>query len=244
MTTKIVGRYAGMGGRVAFVDPANLNSIVWPVAGIVFREDFTGKIIDVTNTWTALDVSAAGNTTPGMVAASPGGAAQIMLDATNEVQLSGLTHNDQRNFTLARGLNWEARVRFTVLPTGAVIFCAGLCGNHNAAVDTVAESIWFRADGSGAMTVETDDTVHETSKVATGVTFNVNEWHVLRISCDDPTNVLFFIDGIQVAAGTTFNMNQVTTLQIQPVARIGKEAGATTVGTVEIDYVQCWQNLS
>jgi hypothetical protein len=243
-TTKIAGRWTGMGGRMAYEDVPNLHATVLPIAGVRHIDHFLGKAIDTTINWTALDTSAAGLTTPALIADAPNGVVSIMMDATNEVQLSGLTEGDQRNWTLARGVNFEARARFTTLPTGAVISCLGLCGDHNAAVDTVAESIWFRADGSGAITVETDDTSHETSKVATGCTCLVNEWHVFRISCDDPANVLFFIDGVQVAAGTTFNMNQVAALQLQRVARIGKEAGATTVGVMEIDYMQCWQDLS
>jgi hypothetical protein len=49
----------------------------------------------------------------------------------------------------------------------------------NAAVNTVAESIWFRADGNGQITVEHDDTSNETSKVATGVTVIKAEVDVL-----------------------------------------------------------------
>ncbi len=244
MGTKIEGKFTGEGNRLRFRDPYNGHATAEVVAGVKWIDHFIGKALDTTNNWTALDTSAVGNTTPALTADAEGGVLGIMLDATSEVQLSGISGGDQRNWTLNRGLNFEARMRFTTLPTGAVIFCAGLCGDHNAAADSVAESVWFRADGSGAITVENDDTVNETSKVASGVTFLVNEWHVLRISCDDYTSVKFFIDGAQVAAATVFNMSQVAALKLQPVVRIGKEGAATTVGTVEIDYVRCWQNLS
>jgi hypothetical protein len=244
MATKVIGAYSGEGNRLRFRDTANMNETVLPVAEVYFIDDFLGKAIDTTINWTALDTSAAGNTTPALTGDASSGVIGTMLDATNEVQLSGITGGDQRNYILNQGLNAEFRMRFTTIPTGAVIACLGLCGDHNAAADSVAESIWFRADGSGAMTVETDDTVNETSKVATGVTFLVNEWHVLRISCDDITSVKFYIDGSQVASGTTFNMSQVAGLKLQPVVRIGKESGATTVGTIETDYIRVWQNRS
>src|SRR4029077_11422906 len=102
-----------------------------------------------------------------------------------EAQLGGLDFADQRSFILNQGLIFEARVRFTVAATGSVVACVGLCGDHNAAVNTVAESIWFRVDGGLVWTVETDDTSNETSQVATGVTATLNAWNLLRIDCTD-----------------------------------------------------------
>jgi hypothetical protein len=212
------------------------------MAPVVFWESFLGKAFDTTNIWTALDTSAAGNTTPVLVNDASNGVLSIPLDATNEVQLSGLTWGDQRTLTLNQGLNVEFRFRFSVLPTGAVTACLGLCGDHNAAANTVAESIWFRADGNGVLTVETDDTVNETSQVATGVTLTTNDWTLLRIDCTTINNILFYINGNRVASGTTFNMSQVAALALQPVVRIGKESAATTVGTIQLDKVLCWQN--
>ena len=54
----------------------------------------------------------------------------------------------------------------------------------------------------------------------------------------------FFINDDRVAAGTTFNMSQVSALALQPVARIGKEGAATSVGTLQVDYVRAWQRRS
>jgi hypothetical protein len=145
---------------------------------------------------------------------------------------------------LNQALGFEARIKLSVLPTGSVVAVIGLCGDHNAAVNTVAESIWFRADGSGALTVETDDTVNETSLVATGITLTTGVWAILRIDCTDISDVKFYINGERVAASTTFNMSQVATLALQPVARIGKQGAATTVGTLLVDYIRVWQKRS
>jgi hypothetical protein len=171
-----------------------------PVAPVVFEDDFVRKAIDTTNTWTALDVSAAGLTTPVLVASAANGVVSLPLDSTNEVQLAGLYWGDNRTLILNQGLVFEARYRLSVLPTGSVVACVGLAGNHNAAVNTVAESIWFRADGSGAMTVETDDTVNETSQVATGTTLTTADWMIARIDCSTITDIKFFINGVRVAA--------------------------------------------
>ncbi len=205
-----------------------------------FREDFLGKAIDTTNVWTALDTSAAGLTTPVLIANGPNGLVSLPLDNTSEAQLSGLYWGDVRTLVLNRGLIFEARFALHTLPTGSVIVCIGLMGNHNAAADTVAESIWFRFDGNGVMTVETDDTANETSKVATGVTVIADQYVVVRIDCSDIADIKFFVDGNRVAGTTTFDMSTVAGLVLQPIARISKGA-ATTVGEIYLDCVKVWQ---
>jgi hypothetical protein len=203
----------------------------------MFYDDFLGNALE-TAKWGTRDTGAA---TEAVAADEPNGAVALTLDATDEAQLAGIDWANQRTLVLNQGLIAEFRFRLAVLPTGAVVACVGLCGDHNAAVNTVAESIWFRADGSGAITVETDDTAHETSQVATGVTLTTADWAIGRIDCTDIAEVKFYINGERVAGSTTFNMSQVAGLKLQPVARIGKEASATTVGTLQVDYVRAWQ---
>ena len=210
---------------------------VLPVAPVYFYDDFLGNAINST-AWGTRDSGAA---TEAVLADAANGVVALTLDATNEVQLAGIDWANQRTLALNQKLIFEARWKLATLPTGAVVACIGLCGDHNAAVDTVAESIWFRADGNGQITVETDDTSHETSKVATGTTLTTSDWIVTRIDCSNPANVLFYINGNRVAPGTTFDMSQVAALALQPVARIGKESGATSVGTLHVDYIRAWQ---
>lgn len=213
---------------------------VLPLAPVVFYDDFLGNAID-TNSWGVRDTAGG---TEAIVADAPNGAIALALDATNEVQLAGIDWADNRPLVLNQGLVLEARFRLSVLPTGAVVAAIGLCGDHNGAVDDVAESIWFRADGSGAITIEHDDSSHETSKVATGKTLAAGDWIIGRIDCSNISDVKFFIDGERVAAETTFDMSEVPALALQPVARIGKEGAATSVGTLQVDYVRAWQKRS
>lgn len=227
------------GNRLTFYDDASHERVL-PVAPVVFYDDFLGNALD-TFKWGTRDAGAA---TEAVLADGANGILSLTLDATNEVQLAGIDWADQRTLVLNRGLVIETMFRFSVLPTGSVVACVGLCGDHNAAVNTVAESIWFRADGSGAITVETDDTSNETSQVSTGVTLTTADWVVARIDCRDTADIKFYINGERVAGGTTFNMSAVPALALQPVARIGKQAGATTVGTLQVDYVRAWQNRS
>lgn len=171
-----------------------------------------------------------------------GGAVALQLTSTNEVQLKGINGNDNRILVLNQRLVFEARVKFQVLPTGAVVAVIGLCSDHNAAVNSVASSIWFRVDGNGVITVEADDTVHETSQVATGVTVVAGQEVTLRIECDVISKIRFYINGQRVAAGTTFDMSQTPAVALQPVLRIGKESASTAVGELRADYVTAFQS--
>ena len=214
---------------------------VRPFSPVVFFEDFLGKAFDVTNIWTANDTGAA---TQALVADGPSGAIELLLTNAVEIQLAGIDWGNQRTLTLNQGLQFEARLRFTTLPVNAITAVIGLAGDHNAAINTVAESIWFRWNFSGATTVETDDTTHETTSVATGSTWLVNIWHIVRIDCSDIEDVKFYIDGARVAAATTFNMHTVPALALQPVARLDKAADALNLGVMEVDYIKVWQNRS
>lgn len=209
-----------------------------PVFG---KDDFEKQALDTTVGWTALDT---GDATEALVEDAPNGVVALALAATSEAELAGLSWNDKRTLVLNQGLVIEYRFRFSVLPSASTsIVAIGLAGDHNATLDTVAESIIFRADGSGAITVETDDTSNETSKVATGVTVTTADWVVGRIDCTTTTDIKFYLNGARVAESTTFNMSTVPTLALQPYARISK-ASSTSVGTVQIDYVKWWQNRS
>lgn len=227
-------------GITRYYDPTAAYMTTHVIAPVSFYDDFLGRAQDVTNAWGVRDTAGG---TEAVVADAPNGVYRLATDATSEAQLAGLDWGDQRTLTLNQGLGFEARVKLSTLPTTGVIACIGLCGDHNAAVDTVAESIWFRLDGAtgGLITVECDDTTTETSKVTTGVTVTASDWVVLRIDCADPTNILFYINGVQVASTTAFSANAVPTLALQPVCRIGKESVGTPVGSLDIDYVRVWQ---
>ena len=216
---------------------------VKPLAPCVFYEDFLGKDTIPPDRFTYIDVSVAGNTTPLIAADVANGVLRLPLDVTSEAQESGLTWNDQRPLVLNQGLIVEMGVSLQTLPTLLGIGVWGVAGNKNAVADTVAESIWFRVDGSGAVTVESDDTVNEKAVIATGVTFTAGQKKIFRIDCTTITNVKFFIDGDGVATGTTFNMSMVPTLALQPYVHLAKASGAG-LGVVDVDFIRVWQHRS
>lgn len=234
----ILSRY--LTGILEWYDSATQERVL-RAAPVAFVEEFLARAFNSTDLWGLRDT---GGATEAVVTDGASGIMALTLTSTNEAQLAGIDFADHRPFVLNQGLIFEARVKLAVLPTGSVVAVIGLCGDHNAAVNTVAESIWFRLDGNGVVTVETDDTSHETSQIATGITLTTADWAILRIDCTDIENVKFYIDGDRVASATTFNMSLVAGLTLQPVARIGKESAAATVGTLHADFVRVWQNRS
>jgi hypothetical protein len=236
MSTK--ARYEG--GNLRYYDGTTFETL-HSFAPVFGKDDFEQQALDTTIGWTALDT---GDATEALVEDAPNGVVALALTATSEAQLAGLSWNDKRTLILNQGLNIEYRFKFSVLPSASTsIVAIGLAGDHNATLDTVAESIIFRADGNGAITVEHDDGTIESTKVATGVTVTTSDWVVGRIDCTAIADVKFFLNGARVAAGTTFSMATTPTLALQPYARISK-ASSTSVGTVQIDYVKWWQNRS
>ena len=214
-----------------------------PLAPCVFYEDFLGKDTIPPDRFTYIDVSTAGNTTPLIAADVANGVLRLPLDVTSEAQESGMTWNDQRPLVLNQGLIIEMGVSLQTLPTLLGIGVWGLAGNKNAVADTVAESIWFRVDGSGAVTVESDDTVNEKAVITTGVTFTAGQKKLFRIDCTSIANVKFFIDGVGVATSTTFNMSTVPTLALQPYVHLAKASGAG-LGVLDVDFIRVWQHRS
>lgn len=229
-------------GILNYYDRTSLETTL-PVAPVSFYEEFLGKGLRTTDVWTAIDVSSAGDTAPLVAPDAANGVARLPLDVTSEAQESGLTWGDQRPFVLNQGLVFEAIVALQTLPTLLGIAVWGVAGDKNAVANTVAESAWFRAAASGAITVETDDTALEQTAVATGVTVVAGAFHTYRIDCTDTANVKFFIDGVQVAAATTFSMVTVPTLKLQPYFHIAKASGAG-LGVLDVDAVRVWQRRS
>jgi len=202
--------------------------------------DFTVPALDTTNSWCAWDYQGGTET---LLADQPQGVVQLLLSSANESQTAGIDYNDEKQIRAAYGPSIEFRMRFTTLPAGSTTAVWGLYGSRNDALDSITESIWFRADGSGAITVENDDGTNETSKVATGITVVADAWHIYRIDLHENDACRFYIDGGQVATGSTFDMSTSSTLQLQPGA-VMTHGHPSDLGVMEIDYVRFWGKRS
>lgn len=238
MSTK--ARY--INGILTFYDSVT-NETIRAEAPLFKKEDFLGQAVDTTNGFGFRDTAGA---TEALVANAASGVLRLALTSTNEAQLAGIDYADQLSLILSQGIVFESRVKLSTLPTTGSVACIGLSSAHNAAVDSVVTSAWFRLDGAtgGLITVECDDGTTETSKVTTGTTVTTADWVVLKIDASDATNVLFYINGSRVASSTTFSMNATPTVGLQPVARMGKESSGTNVGSLDVDYLMFWQKRS
>ena len=238
MTTKARYRNA----ILEYYDSATQERVA-PFAPAVFYDDFLGKGLQTTDLWTAIDVSVAGNTTPLVAADAGNGIARLPLDVTSEAQESGLTWGDQRPLVLNQGLVFEARIALQTLPTLLSEAVWGLAGDKNAVADSVAESVWFKADGDGVIVVENDDGTNTNDDIASGTTLIAGTFAIFRIDLTTIADVLFFINGARVAEGTTFDMSAVAALKLQPYFHIAKASGAG-LGVLDVDYVRVWQKRS
>lgn len=214
-----------------------------PVAPFVFRDDFAGPATINTFNWTVVDVSVAGDTAPIIVADKGNGVLRLTLDNTSEAQESGVTWGDQRSLVLNQGLVIQFVLSLNQLPTLLSEAVWGLAGNKNAVADTVAESIWFKVDGSGAVVVESDDTVNEKTDEATGVTLSAGTPLIFTIDCTTINDCKFWIGKVPVATGTTFDMSTVSALALQPYIHIAKASGEG-LGQVDVDVVSVAQQRS
>jgi len=220
----------------------NTHERVLVEAPVTYYEDFLGDTT-VSERLTSIDVSAAGDTTPIIAADVANGVLRCPLDVTSEAQESGVTWGDQRPLILNQGLIVEMRVALQTLPTLLSEAVWGLAGDKNAVADTVAESIWFKADGDGVIVAEFDDTVNTADDVATGITLTAGTFAIFRIDCTTITDCLMYINGARVAAGTTFNMSQVAGLKLQPYVHLAKASGAG-LGVIDVDYIRIWSKRS
>jgi len=151
--------------------------------------------------------------------------------------------NDELQFSIAQGAIFEARVKLSVLPSGAAskanfgLWGAWADGGSAYRVGFTAES------GTGLITCESDDNTTDTS-ASSGVTVTTAQWKIYRIDCTTQTDIKFYIDGARVAGSTTFaNAASAANSKCQPHFGMYKASG-TTVGTMQVDYCRILQNRS
>lgn len=218
---------------------------VAPFAPIVFHEEFKGTtLVAGTTIWTAHHTETLGTPVYANVADQHGGVFSLALDVTGEEQEAGLTWGDQLNFNLDKGFVIEFVAALHVLPTALAEVYFGVGGNYVAGELAAADNgplihAAFMFDGSGACTIHTDDGATDNDAIATGVTVLVDAQHVFQIDFTTITDVLFFIDGVNVGSATTFDMSNGTNVVIQPYLNVYKSAGAG-LGDLYVDSVRVW----
>ena len=238
--------FAGTGALCFTSDNTGSNEICLPVAPIVLSDDFIGGRTSIsgatesvtTSTWVKM-LTASGPETVGIAADGTNGYVTIALTSAAVPQQATLYAGDQQVWEMGQGLVFQARVNFSVLPTGTVEAYIGMNGATSSAGS--AYRCNFRLTGSGLIYCETDDNSTDSGLITSAVTVVANQWVILTIDASDASDVKFYINGNRVASGTTFAYEDTTNLQ--PYFSLCKStAGVSTVGTMNVDYVRVFQN--
>ena len=217
---------------------------------LYFYDDFNGvaggSVFDGTSIWNVVDVGAG---VAAIEADQSNGIFRLEITNAGGAEDAALYHGDNRNFDVTNGVIFETKIDVsTVLAgVGTVEGVIGMCGDHNADNDTIAESAWFKLDGAGtAIACETDDNVAiDNDDVTTGVTAVAGTPNIYRIDFTTLSDVKFFIDGVRVCTSTTFDLSALTgaAAVLQPYIELDCAADVS-LGIFDIDYVKIWSNRS
>lgn len=189
--------------------------------------------------WDIADTSSAG--TPTYTVGGVNGEATLAFDSQAEVQNICLFQSDVLNYDIDLLLHIELRVKVTAAVGGvldsATSVAFGLASARNDAIDSIASHASFRAIGSNAIVVETDDAVRDLDDKATGQSFVSGTYKKFVIDfTGGKSDVKFYIDGVRVATSTTFDMSSYTA-GFQPYCQLQKTADAN-IDSVTIDYIK------
>ena len=220
---------------------------------IIERFDFRGAhapplVASRQSKWAKADTSAAGSPT---VQSGAGGAMELTLDATNEVQNICLSYGDVLAYDIEDLVRFEVWVKITASLNAAISAAWGLASARNDAIDSITEAALFRVIANNTLVVESDDGTNDKDDIATGESVaNVYRRCVIdfsaglltqsppSLSLGGRADTRFYIsDAVRgnlkrIAAGTQFNLSNYAG-NLQPFFQLQKTA-ATAVATLSI----------
>lgn len=195
-------------------------------------------------------VTAAGGSP--VVASVSGGAFELAMDATSEVQNLCLYQGDILPFRIQDLIRVEIVAKLSASIAASVMGAFGLASARHDTLDSVAAHTWFRFEGNNNIVCESDDGTNDLDDKATGLTLSttykrfvidftgVQTRQLPNQSLGNRANVSFFVDNgngnlRRVAESTLFDMsNYAATSGLQLFAQIQKTSG-TAVGTLSIE---------
>jgi len=243
-------------GHQVFYNPKTFETIRTSYP-IVFEDDFCGAFLkkynaneNTTSRWNTVETSL--NTAIALTADIINGEVALIVDNDDNAEVACLHWGDQEALSIERGLIFEARVAFSVLPTTGtetVQAVWGLAGAHNTTPDTIDCNAWFRLESAAptALLWEVDDNVtnDDDNSASTAITAGTMaaQGKIYRIDCTNIAAVKFYVDSVLVGIG---NMSGLTAAigNVQPYFCVSKAKSSTNTGTgtMLIDYVKCFQN--
>jgi hypothetical protein len=200
--------------------------------------------------WTKKITEATANTTFA-TAASVDGLVVTFL-STSESKVATVYHNNIFQFDIDKiaEVEWVAKLTGMGAASACVI---GLADTQNDTLDTVANSLWFRADGTASWNAESDDATTDNNDIATGVAQGTAFKRFVFDFSGTPGNAgkkdiklsISNVDGrlTRVASGTVFNMNAYGGF-LQPFVQMQKTAAADvpvlSIAQFRIRYKNEW----
>jgi len=235
--------------RLEFYDTATFETVL-PVAPVSYSQDFLGAAFEtippagspVQGDPFVKRIVGAGPPIVAGILRAPGGQVQIALSATAEKEDAVLYWDDNLAMDVLAAAEFETRLVLPVLPSLAGV--QAVWGLFSAWIDGPANNACFLAfgvNGSGAVSILAFDGV-TTTTFATGVVVGTTDWHTYRVDANSPTDIRFYIDGVQVSSTGLVNFAATGALAVlQPYLACYKAAGAG-VASLTTDYVRVWMS--
>lgn len=234
-------------GVETFYDSLTFETVM-PMSPLFFEDDFLGArgtVIPTSATagepWVSKTVKSAGTPTVTAVANAAGGQVACALDATSEKQDAILYFGDCKGLDVTKALVYEARIALSVLPSAASVQTVfGLSSSWIDGPDNGAAYLEFGATANGAINCRSQDGTTQNS-LSSGIVVTAGAFHLYRIDATDPTNVRFYIDGVDVTPSTIAFAATGASAILQPYVSVYKPSG-TGVATTAVDVVKIWTN--
>lgn len=200
-----------------------------------YWEDFLYDVLPSDPPFTIYDVSSAGTPTQALSANATGGAFNIQLANSNEVEDLFITHGDQLQIQGNLPFLFLARVSTVSAMAANQKVIVGLASAADSDPDALTRNAWFLQAGSTALRMEFDDDTNDVDDQDTGVTVTAGAyaWYAIEngfdgnlyfryATADGPCRSWTFPDKFRAAA-PSFGANN-----LQPYIGIYKASGTTT----------------
>lgn len=228
---------------------------VMPLAPLLFGDDFIGAGhsagVPVAGTpvagypWVKKLVGA-GPPTCALIGNATGGQIQLALAATSEKEDCVLYWNDNLSVDVTKVASWEARAALTVAPSAAgVQMVMGLAAAWIDGPDNNTHYLEFGTTANANLLLRSQDGTTQSSIAAlnagVAVALDTN-FHVFRISAENPADIAFYFDGNRVNAVGSIGYAAIGANAIlQPYMAVYKPAGVG-LATLVLDKVDLWSN--
>jgi hypothetical protein len=241
--------FRNVGSKVHIIDTGT-HELLSAYSPIVFADDFLGADVVIpaaaspeSGCKAVKKIVGAAPPTLAIKADEVNGLVECALTADSQKQNAEWYFNDELQFSILRGLVFEARFALSVLPTLAAEFVCGVTSAWADGLDTTTYNAFVTCDGGGLITCETDDNATDGS-TSSGVTLVADEYAVVRIDCTDAatSGIRFYVNGALVVTSAAWAASAANS-KVQPIFGLYKASGAG-LGTALVDYVKITQNRS